>query len=64
MRGLEFTIPVDIEEKRFGLDKLVKNNAFQWNPLHFATFYKQFKVLDFFKKIYGEKFDLIWAMKT
>lgn len=40
MRGLDFVIPVDIEEKRFGLDKLVKNNTFKWNPLHYATIYK------------------------
>jgi len=63
MRGLNFTVPIAVYEKNVGLAKLIKIDTFEWNPIHFATIYKEFKVLEFFKNHYGESLDLIWAMK-
>lgn len=64
MRGLNFTVPIAVYEKNVGLAKLIKIDTFEWNPIHFATVYKEFKVLEFFKEHYGESLDLIWAMKS
>ena len=46
MRGLNFTVPIAVYEKNVGLAKLIKIDTFEWNPIHFATIYKEFKVLE------------------
>jgi hypothetical protein len=63
MRGLDFVSPIDVEDPKLGgQDLRLTVDAYNWNPIHYATAYKRFKVLDVFKKIYGNQIDLIWAM--
>lgn len=64
MRGFEFICPHFVEEAAFGFTKKFKISAVNWNPVHFAIFYKQIHVLQFLKKLFGTKLDLIWASSS
>ena len=64
MRSLDFIVPVDIEDPKKSFQDLRLNiDAYNWNPIHYATVYKRYTVLEFFKQTYGNTFDLIWAMQ-
>lgn len=63
MRGLDFIVPLDIQDPKLGnSDIRLTVDAYNWNPLHYATAYKRFKVLNLFKKKFETKLDLLWAM--
>lgn len=63
MRGVDCKAFVEIKTA----SELVKRNIIldtnMWNPVHFATFYKQQKVLQFFMEHFGNDFDIRFAMK-
>lgn len=43
MRGFDFVCPIDIEDpKSFKSDLRLTVDAYNWNPIHFATVYKRF----------------------
>jgi hypothetical protein len=63
MRSLDFIVPVDIEDPKYAsTDMRLNMDAYNWNPIHFATAYKRYKVLDLFKRLFAHKMDLLWAM--
>lgn len=64
MRGFDFVCPHFVEEASFGFTKKFKISASNWNPVHFAIFYKQIHILILLKKLYGSKMDLIWASSS
>jgi len=64
MRSLDFVVPVDIDDPKFAhTDLRVNIDAYNWNPIHYATVYKRYKVLEMFKRLFSNKIDLLWAMQ-
>jgi len=50
MRGVDFIVPADIEDPKISFTDIKLNmHAHNWNPIHFATAYKRYKVLEYFK---------------
>ena len=63
MRSLDFIVPIDIEDSKSSIQDLkLYVDAYNWNPIHYATAYKRYKVLEFFKQTFENKIDLLWAM--
>lgn len=63
MRGLEFSVPLTIKETKLALFQKIEIDAYNWNPLHYVVVYKRFRALNYLKKVFGKKFDFIWAMR-
>ena len=64
MRSLDFVVPIDIEDQKFSLtDMRVYIDAYNWNPIHYATAYKRYKVLELYKSLFADKIDFLWALQ-
>jgi len=48
MRGLEFTSPHVIENVKLNFKIEIQIDTSNWNPLHFAIFYKKINVIEAF----------------
>lgn len=63
MRSLDFVVPIDIEDPQYtDQDMKVNIDSYNWNPFHFATAYKRFKILKLFKKLFAHQIDFLWAL--
>ena len=63
MRGLNYVTNHYVENHAFNMQKGFMENTYNWNPVHFAIFYKKVNILELFYNLYQSKFNMIWASK-
>ena len=63
LRGVECKAFTEIKTPTNNNKRSIILDTNYWNPVHFATFYKQQKVLEFFHEIFGSTLDIRYAMK-
>ena len=63
MRGFNFLCNNLVENFTMNMQKDFYVNTYNWNPLHFAIFYKKVNILETLQKLFSSKLDIIWATK-